>query len=210
MKVKLKDPNRRIHGKLHKCDSFYFRVHYGEQHLIYISKPYIDRPTEKQKASRESFKAIRQEVARQLHDPQVRLRWEQRFKADNQGYKMLHTYVYAKLKAGETVTQSPTRRDVISLRLPQRKYRRDATHRDSYAPLIETSALRRLLRGNEHPQDATPPIIILSNGVLIPLFFPYREAKGEQSEERACVCGINTRSQPPNAHRGICLYTPPL
>ncbi len=115
MIIKFKDPNRRIHGKLHKCDPFYFRYHYGEQRLVYISKPYIDRPTEKQKASREAFTALRQEVARQLHDPKLKARWEARFQRDKEGYKMLHTYVYAKLKAGETViveSQYMTARDM--------------------------------------------------------------------------------------------------
>ncbi len=103
MKVTLKDPNQSLHGKLHKRDPYYFRHHYGEQRLVYISKPYIDRPTEKQKASRKAFTILRKEVARQLHDPALKARWEARFKKDPQGYKMLHTYVYAKLKAGESV-----------------------------------------------------------------------------------------------------------
>ncbi len=151
MIIKFKDPNRRIHGKLHKCDPFYFRYHYGEQRLVYISKPYIDHPTEKQKASREAFKTLRQEVARQLHDPKLKARWEARFQRDKEGYKMLHTYVYAKLKTGETVTQSPTCRDVISLRLPQRKCRR----------------------------DAPTPILLIHNHTITPLFLPWKVPKRE-------------------------------
>ncbi len=111
------DPHMKLHGKRHKSDSFYFRVHYGKQRMVYITKKYVDRPTAAQQASRQAFKELRQEVTRQLHHPILRARWEKRFKQDKEGYKMLHTYVYAKLKAGETVTQTATSRDVPATHL---------------------------------------------------------------------------------------------
>ncbi len=94
-----KDPNRRLHGKRHKSDRYYFRVHYGKQRLVHLYKDYVDKPTEAQKAAREQFTELRREVARQLKDPVLRAKWEREFKADKQGYKMLHCYVYAQLKA---------------------------------------------------------------------------------------------------------------
>ncbi len=157
MIIKLKDPNQRLHGKLHKRDPYYFRHHYGEQRLVYIPKPYIDHPTEKQKASREAFKTLRQEVARQLHDPKLKARWEARFKKDPQGYKMLHTYVYAKLKAGVTVTQSPTYRGKLVARLP-------ISHegkKQSHAPF-------RGLGG-----------FVVYSGTILPLFLPWKIPKQE-------------------------------
>ncbi len=93
----------RLHGKRHKRDRFYFRVHYGKQRMVYITKQYVDKPTEKQVSAREAFTELRREVARQLHDPILRARWEARFHQDSQGYKMLHTYVYAMMKRGESV-----------------------------------------------------------------------------------------------------------
>ncbi len=104
MTIEWKDPNMRLHGKRHKRDRFYFRVHYGKQRMVHISCAYVDKPTEKQVSAREAFTALRKEVARQLKEPTLRARWEARFKKDKEGYKMLHTYVYAKMKAGETVT----------------------------------------------------------------------------------------------------------
>ncbi len=155
MTIEWKDPNMRLHGKRHKGDSYYFRWHYGKQRMVHISCAYVDKPTENQKSAREAFTELRREVARQLRDAELRSAWMRRFEADKEGYKMLHTYVYAKMKAGVTVTQSTTCRDVISLRLPQRKCRRDAIHRVSCVPRVETSALRRLLRGNECPRVET-------------------------------------------------------
>ncbi len=165
MKVTLKDPNRRIHGKLHKCDSFYFRFHYGEQHLIPITQPYIDRPTENQKASRQAFTTLRKEVARQLHDPVLKARWEARFKQDKEGYKMLHTYVYAKLKSGVTVTQSPTCRDALQARLPQKTTGRD-------------EPVARLPISHEESKQSHAPFrglggLILYNHTIIPIFLTY-------------------------------------
>ncbi len=186
MYITWKDPNMKLHGKQHKRDCFYFRWHYGKQRIVQYTHEYIDRPTEKQKASRQTFTTLRKEVARQLHDPILHARWEARFKQDKEGYKMLHTYVYAKLKAGETVIQSPTCRDTI--------------YRVSYVPLVETSALRPLLRGNEHPHVETPisgctpravstskaspkqetqyiTSLLVVNGVIIPLSLPRKVPK---------------------------------
>ncbi len=116
MHITLHNPNRRLHGKLHKCDPYYFRFHYGKQRLVFIQKQYIDRPTANQQASRNTFTTIRKEVSRQLHDPILRARWERKFKQEKAGYKFLHTYVYAQLKAGITVTQSSTCQDTLQER----------------------------------------------------------------------------------------------
>ncbi len=93
----------KLHGKQHKHDNYYFRHHYGKQRIVFSSYQYIDNPTEAQKTARQQFTKLRREVARQLKDPVLRAKWERKFKADNQGYKMLHTYVYAMLKKGESV-----------------------------------------------------------------------------------------------------------
>ncbi len=92
------DPNKRVHGKLHKRDTYYFRFHYGKQRLVQYTHQYVDNPTEAQLSAREKFKAIRREVARQLHDPILRAKWERKFKDNPLKYKMLHTYVFAQLK----------------------------------------------------------------------------------------------------------------
>ncbi len=174
MKIKLKDPNLRIHGKLHKRDPYYFRHHYGEQRLVYISKPYIDCPTEKQKASRQAFTALRKEVARQLHDPVLRTRWEAHFHQDPQGYKMLHTYVYAKLKAGENIAcrdallcVSPNvpqeQKQQIDNSLPTRENNRDAQKS------VSTSGAAR----GRQPNIA----LLVAKGVIMPIFLPSKVPK---------------------------------
>ncbi len=105
MYIVWKDPNMRLHGKRHKRDSYYFRWHYGKQRMVHISCQYVDKPTDKQVSAREAFTALRREVARQLKDEKLRVEWMRKFEADNQGYKMLHTYVYAMLKGGVCVQQ---------------------------------------------------------------------------------------------------------
>ncbi len=169
MIIKFKDPNRRIHGKLHKRDPYYFRYHYGEQRLVYMVKPYIDCPTEKQKASRQAFTELRQEVARQLHDPILRTRWEARFKRDPQGYKMLHTYVYAKLKAGETVTVE-TRRWCVSPNNPVGLPNEPLT-----LPMLGN-------KGDVQKGVSTSivPVIVVYNGYIIPMFLPWKIPKREK------------------------------
>ncbi len=102
MIIEWKDPNMKLHGKRHKSDRYYFRVHYGKQRLVHLYKEYVDKPTEAQKTAREEFTEMRREVARQLKDPVLRAKWERKFEADNQGYKMLHCYVYAMLKRSAT------------------------------------------------------------------------------------------------------------
>ncbi len=99
MTIEWKDPNMKLHGKRHKSDRFYFRWHYGKQRRVYMYTEYVDKPTERQVGAREAFTALRREVARQLRDAVLREAWERRFAEDNEGYKFLHTYVYAKLKA---------------------------------------------------------------------------------------------------------------
>ncbi len=147
-----KDPNMRLHGKRHKRDSYYFRWHYGKQRIVHISHEYIDKPTQKQQSARDSFTVLRKEVARQLHDPTLRARWEARFRADKQGYKMLHTYVYAMLKQGESVTCN------------------DTMHRISASTPSPTTAL------NNTMLQATPSTLSLFvvAGTIIPIFNPQR------------------------------------
>ncbi len=99
MTIEWKDPNMRLHGKRHKGDRYYFRWHYGKQRVVQMAREYVDKPTEAQVSAREAFTALRREVARQLRDERLRGEWLRRFEDDNEGYKMLHTYVYAKLKA---------------------------------------------------------------------------------------------------------------
>ncbi len=181
MIITFKDPNLRIHGKLHKRDPYYFRVHYGKQRMVYITKEYTDRPTEKQKASRNTFTELRREVARQLHDPTLKARWQAKFQADPQGYKFLHTYVYAQLKAGVTVlVETPFTR--VS---PPRPNRPSSPRRLS-SPSSPSSPRRLIL---SHPIENSPqktyakdistpyagsdsPILILYNHTILPLFLP--------------------------------------
>ncbi len=147
----------RLHGKRRKRDSYYFRWHYGKQRVVYVTKEYVDKPTEAQKSARESFAELRREVARQLRDAELREKWMRRFEADNEGYKMLHTYVYAKLKApqphkgGVCAEQAPTCRDAIncvSTSTPIRK---------------ETQSMASLL--------------VVHNGMILPIFLPSKVPK---------------------------------
>ncbi len=167
MIITLKDPNLRIHGKLHKCDPYYFRVHYGKQRLVYIKKEYIDRPTENQKASRNTFTERRREVARQLHDPILKARWQAKFQADPQGYKFLHTYVYAQLKAGVTITQSTTCRDALLCVSPHGTLFHQ--HRLCKRCSLEGDAKKGV------PTSVTQkPVFMLWDGVMVPIFLPLK------------------------------------
>ncbi len=161
-----KDPNMRLHGKRHKGDSYYFRWHYGKQRMVHISCAYVDKPTENQKSAREAFTELRREVAKQLRDAELRSAWMRRFEADNEGYKMLHTYVYAKLKAGETVTQSPTCRDAIHCVSASKASHKPATTQQ------ETRYMASL-------QAAKTPILLLYNHTITPLFLPWKVPKRE-------------------------------
>ncbi len=114
MTIIWKDTTLKLHGKRHKNDRYYFRWHYGKQRMVHVVTEYVDKPTEAQKNAREAFTELRKEVARQLHDPILRARWEARFKKDPQGYKMLHTYVYAMMKAGETIACRDAQKSVVS------------------------------------------------------------------------------------------------
>ncbi len=172
-----KDPNMCLHGKRHKSDRYYFRHHYGKQHLVYIQKEYTDRPTENQKASRNTFTTIRKEVARQLHDPVLKARWQTKFQADPQGYKFLHTYVYAQLKAGVTLTQPTTSRDVPIVHLPHPQSSRDA------GPLrLPHQQTMRLPHQQTISRDSLPiPTLIIYNHTILPFFLPSQvPKKGKQ------------------------------
>ncbi len=158
-----KNPNMKLHGKQHKGDCFYYRWHYGQQRRVCIYKKYVDKPTEKQKASREAFTELRREVARQLHDPILRARWEVRFKKDKEGYKMLHTYVYAKMKAGQTVIET----SIQSHRSIVQTIERLSNNNPIQMP--------QLPQTKDRPMYIPPiwkPLIIIHNNSIIPLFLP--------------------------------------
>ncbi len=177
MKIKLKDPNLRLHGKLHKRDPYYFRHHYGEQHLIFISTPYIDRPTEKQKASRQAFTALRKKVARQLHDSKLKARWEARFHQDPQGYKMLHTYVYAMMKRGECVTQSPTCRDALLCVSPDNPI--GLPDKLLTLPMLgnKGDAQNGVSTSIAAPNSQSNIMLLVVEGMMVPLFLPSKVPK---------------------------------
>ncbi len=165
MTIIWKDPHMRLHGKRHKTDSCYYRWHYGKQRRVWISKEYVDRPTEKQVSAREAFTALRREVARQLRDADLRAEWLRRFEADNEGYKMLHTYVYAMMKRGERVAVE-TRRWCVSDPARDVGVNHETHHRrvSTVNPHQET----RYMAG----RGAQPVVVILYNGHLLPLFLP--------------------------------------
>lgn len=178
MYITWKDPNMKLHGKQHKRDCFYFRWHYGKQRIVQYTHEYIDRPTEKQKASRQTFTTLRKEVARQLHDPILHARWEARFKQDKEGYKMLHTYVYAKLKAGETVILVPTGRDEPVARLPRRcaasslQVADKITKRETrYIASLHTGTAGKSARRNEITS------LLMVDGRIISLFLLWKVPK---------------------------------
>ncbi len=228
-----KDPNMRLHGKRHKSDRYYFRWHYGKQRRVYITKEYVDKPTERQISAREAFTELRREVARQLRDAELHSAWMRKFEEDNEGYKMLHTYVYAKLKApsdsvrldqhkkGErcVVDDTETTKDartsmrrgnaLVSTSRTEQKFRsaevrrfgrgeRDAIngvstpipqehdqHIYNLLPILgnkgdgpRRSAVKkgvstRIVRQGEKP------IIMVWNGVIVPLFLPWKVPKRE-------------------------------
>ncbi len=154
-----KDPNMRLHGKRHKDDRYYFRWHYGKQRRVCITKEYVDKPTERQISAREAFTELRREVARQLRDAELRAAWIRKFEEDNEGYKMLHTYVYAKLKAPSD-----------SVRLDQHKKGERCVVDEGDA---QKGISTRIVRQGEKP------IIMVWNGVIVPLFLPWKVPKRE-------------------------------
>ncbi len=170
MTIEWEDPNMRLHGKRHKNDRYYFRWHYGKQRRVCMYTEYVDKPTENQKTARASFTALRKEVARQLHDPVLKARWQSKFQADNQGYKFIHTYVYAQLKAGVSITQSTTCRDAI--------YRVSASTASHMIAKKETRYMASLQADTQqetrHRRVPTGmvPILMLYNHTILPLFLP--------------------------------------
>ncbi len=167
--ITLKNPNEHWHGKHRKADMFYFRFHYGKQRIVFLSKVYTDHPTEAQKASREAFTELRREVARQLHDPILRARWQAHFKKDNAGYKMLHTYVYAQLKAGENVSQSLTCRDAIYCVSPSRL----SSPRKLSTPQSPSNTHYTIFLASRGKFKG----FMLYNGQILPLFLPSKVPK---------------------------------
>ncbi len=179
MTIIWKDTTLRLHGKRHKGDRYYFRWHYGKQRVVQISREYVDKPTEGQVSAREAFTALRREVARQLHDPQLKARWEARFKKDSQGYKMLHTYVYAMMKRGESIAQAPTCRDALLCVSPNNPQEH---HQQTYniLPMLGNKGDAQKGVSTSMVARGVQTIFILCNGVLMPLFLPCTVPKIER------------------------------
>ncbi len=195
----------RLHGKRHKSDSYYFRWHYGKQRRVCITKEYVDRPTEKQVSAREAFTALRREVARQLKDADLKAAWEARFKKDNEGYKMLHTYVYAMMKRGESVTKSTTCRDAllcvstdgtqVHSQRPcercspkgdaQKGVSTDGTQLHQQRPCERCSpkgdAQKGVSTGIVTERRYAMTSLLVWNGVIVPLFLPSKVPKKEKA-----------------------------
>ncbi len=177
MTIIWKDTTLKLHGKRHKRDRYYFRWHYGKQRRVWISKEYVDRPTEKQVSAREAFTALRREVARQLRDAELRAAWMRRFEADNEGYKMLHTYVYAKLKASPLQLPPRGESDVTA---EEQKFRSTEVRRFGRGCVVDegdaingVSTARResnhaLLNRETHDER----LLIVHNGFITPIFLP--------------------------------------
>ncbi len=201
MTIIWKDTTLRLHGKRHKGDRYYFRWHYGKQRVVQMSGEYVDKPTEKQKSAREAFTELRREVARQLRDAELRAAWMRKFEEDNEGYKMLHTYVYAKLKksplqlppqgescvaADSEVTGTTMRRGdalVSTSKGIQETHMKGVSTRGKSvctkgSPLSETQymAARGVL-----------PVMILHNYTIVPIFLPNQvpKRKGRQVDKWA-------------------------
>ncbi len=177
-----KDPNMRLHGKRHKNDRYYFRWHYGKQRRVYMYTEYVDKPTEKQVSAREAFAALRREVSRQLRDADLRAEWMRRFEADNEGYKFLHTYVYAKMKAQPSAGGVCTEQTRESLRNGETKTagsaERGQTFRSAEVQKFRIAEVQRC-------RKSELPVVLLYNGTLLPLFLPSEVPR----EERFCVLG---------------------
>ncbi len=169
MTIIWEDTTLKLHGKRHKDDRYYFRWHYGKQRVVQMSREYVDKPTERQKSAREAFTELRREVARQLRDAELRSAWMRKFEEDNEGYRMLHTYVYAKLEVTaespierESAEQSPTSRDEAVYHLSRR-----------YTDIrngVETQYTASL-------QTDKAPILLLYNHTVMPLFLPNKVPK---------------------------------
>ena len=101
-------PVKAIHGKPGKDAGSCYRHHYGKQRFV-RQKKYEDHPTENQIASRRAFGELRRRVAQEIHDPVKGAQWQQRFdeeklrQGDQFPYSILAGFVYAKLKAGQSI-----------------------------------------------------------------------------------------------------------
>ncbi len=150
MTIIWKDTTLRLHGKRHKDDRYYFRWHYGKQRVVQISREYVDKPTERQVSAREAFTELRREVARQLRDAELRSAWMRKFEENNEGYKMLHTYVYAMMKRGESVAVE-TQHEACSRK-----------------------------KGVSTPYAGSElPILVVHDGVIVPVFLPWKVRRRE-------------------------------
>ena len=102
-------PVKAIRGKPGKDAGGYYCHHYGKQRFV-RTKKYEDHPTENQIASRRAFSELRRRVAQEIHDPVKGTQWQQRFneeklrQGDKFPYSILAGFVYAELKAGQSIT----------------------------------------------------------------------------------------------------------
>ncbi len=189
MTIKWTDENMKLHGKRHKGDSYYFRWHYGKQRVVQMTCEYVDKPTEAQKNAREAFTELRREVARQLRDERLRAEWLRRFEADNEGYKMLHTYVYAKLapqppKGGACAQQNTTCRDAID---GVSQSTTKTIHETACMPSLPVGTLKTLHKQETHIKGVSTSWVntetqymaslLVYNGVILPLFLPSKVPK---------------------------------
>ncbi len=197
----------RLHGKRHKSDCFYFRWHYGKQRRVCLYKEYVDKPTEKQVSAREAFTALRREVSRQLRDAVLREAWERRFAEDNEGYKFLHTYVYAKVKAEQGqagTTETSGAAETTGSVGKEQNFRSAEVQRCRSAEVqkfrgVEVQKFRGVegqkFRGVEvqrgrnaevqRGRKSELPVILVYNGTVLPIFLPSEVPR----EERFCVLG---------------------
>ncbi len=163
----------RLHGKRHKDDRYYFRWHYGKQRVVQISREYVDKPTERQVSAREAFTELRREVARQLRNAELRSAWMRKFEADNEGYKMLHTYVYAMMKRGEAVTTETSGDTMASMRRGNALVSTSRVQETRHEACSRIKGVATPYAGNELP------ILVVHDGVIVPVFLPWKVGKRE-------------------------------
>ncbi len=181
MTIEWKDPNMKLHGKRHKGDSYYFRWHYGKQRVVQMVKEYVDKPTERQTSAREAFAELRREVARQLQNAELRSAWMRKFEADNEGYKMLHTYVYAKLKKSPLQLPLQGERCLVAENGATETIKSTTTSMRRGNALVSTSGeQQRCMKGVSTNRvnietrymaaRGVQPIIVVYEGIIMPLF----------------------------------------
>ncbi len=180
----------RLHGKRHKDDRYYFRWHYGKQRVVQMARKYVDKPTERQVSAREAFTELRREVARQLQDAELRSAWMRKFEEDNEGYKMLHTYVYAMMKKsplqlppqGESCvaeTTKATRATEVTKTTMASMRRGNALVSTSRVQETRHEACSRKKGASTPYAGSELPILVVHDGVIVPVFLPWKVRRRE-------------------------------